>query len=151
MRKMKSEHKKTNASRQARSQLHLSEGVATKREQYVTDLTQLQIVPESCFSVTHVTVWFLTTLARKRPWLILRWRGWGKAREISVHWSSLNSEIGAVLMPASNHHAVKEYGGRCTELHAYRLTPRFNNTVWISGCCPLEEFWVQNYTFEDWD
>ena len=53
MRKMKSEHKKTNASRQARSQLHLSEGVATKREQCVTDLTQLQIVPECSFSATR--------------------------------------------------------------------------------------------------
>jgi hypothetical protein len=70
-RKMKSENKKTNASRQARSQFHLSEGVATKREQFVTDLTQLQIVPESSFSATHITVWLLTTLAGKRPWLIL--------------------------------------------------------------------------------
>ena len=49
---MKSEHRKTNASRQARSQLHLSAGVATKRQQYVTDLTQLQIVPENSFSAT---------------------------------------------------------------------------------------------------
>lgn len=72
VRKMKSKHKKTNAPRQARSQLHLSEGVATEREQYVTDLTQLQIVPESSLSATHITVWLLTTLGRKRPWRILR-------------------------------------------------------------------------------
>jgi len=59
---MKSERKKTNASRQARSQLHLSEGVATKRQQYVTDLTQLQIVPESSFSTTDITFFLFILL-----------------------------------------------------------------------------------------
>lgn len=43
---MKSEHGKTNASRQARSQLHLSAGAASKRGPYVTDLSQLQGAPK---------------------------------------------------------------------------------------------------------
>jgi hypothetical protein len=63
LREMKSEHTKTNDWRQARSQLHLSAGVATKREQYVTDLSQLHTVPE---------VWLLTTLGRQRPWPTFR-------------------------------------------------------------------------------
>jgi hypothetical protein len=43
---MKSEHGKTNASCQARSQLHLSEGAATKLGLHVTDLGQLQGAPK---------------------------------------------------------------------------------------------------------
>jgi hypothetical protein len=43
---MKSERGKTNASCQARSQLHLSKGAATKRGLHVTDLRQLQGAPK---------------------------------------------------------------------------------------------------------
>jgi len=43
---MKSEHNKTNAWRQPRSQLHLSAGSATKRGLHVTEYSKLHGAPE---------------------------------------------------------------------------------------------------------